>query len=489
MASMHRADARRGARADRRHDLQAPYGPKPTQKKSQKSSRGGLWNFIKSWSFFTPDEDVDMTSDADSDDGPPAPGAWSAYPTHYNTSSSSENSTSGNEEGSATSVPSNHSSPITTSSRTLQLQKPSEDLTDKSVVAINTTDRLQELSSNVVGNESSDPIKKAPKNDYETTQQQVARFLLSKKGAFLTPQEFELTMSKLRSAVVENATPGDVSILTAGPPNGESAGQPTTTGPEKSGESSQLTQPGAESSQQKREPDSDNQSNSSATLNNLPPFRSTDTGTPPPESSESPSADTSHLISDEEREEAEYRARLEQRSNELRQLLNIDYTELYEPGAWEELVRYKGVKYPSLTTPEQEEVVPGKDEAMDTAEAAENGKEAEEMKKVAKDPNEGYTPEELMINPYERISAFKGRKRKPMSHYLRTGRQTSTSHQGQPSNSTVPADKHQDTQKGAATESPMVCAPSLHPVSLLIYPIDSTNNWWTSCPLRFGCLT
>jgi hypothetical protein len=64
-----------------------------------------------------------MSSDADSDDGPPAPGAWSAYNSHYTTSSSSENSTSGNEEGSATSVPSNSSSPVTSSSRHLQPHK------------------------------------------------------------------------------------------------------------------------------------------------------------------------------------------------------------------------------------------------------------------------------------------------------------------------------------------------------------------------------
>jgi hypothetical protein len=90
--------------------------------------------------------------------------------------------------------------------------------------------------------------------------------------------------------------------------------------------------------------DSDRYSGSVITSNGLPPFRSTDTGTPPPETSNPSSVDVSQIISDEEREEAEYRAQLEQRSNELRQLLNIDYNQLYEPGAWEELVRYKGVK-------------------------------------------------------------------------------------------------------------------------------------------------
>ena len=45
-----------------------------------------------------------------------------------------------------------------------------------------------------------------------------------------------------------------------------------------------------------------------------------------------------------EEEKAELRKKIEERNYEIRKFLDIDYNELYEPGAWDELLRYNRVK-------------------------------------------------------------------------------------------------------------------------------------------------
>ncbi|CAG8539678.1 11156_t:CDS:2, partial [Acaulospora colombiana] len=478
MASMHRADARRGARADRRHDLQAPYGPKPTQKKVRH--------------FGSHDEDVDMTSDADSDDGPPAPGAWSAYPAYYTTSSSSENSTSGNEEGSATSAPSNSSSPVTSSNRNLHPQRSNTQQAFENVTSVSNAPGASQPKDSVavtVHASTSSQASENTQNVHESVQQQVANFLLSKGNAPLTLKEFEQIRNTLRSMVHKDGN--TTQHLNSKPLE----------------ESSQTTGKTDDPSKQRANvSEADDQSSPAVTSNGLPPFRLGESdGTPPPETSDPPSADTSQLLSDEEREEAEYRARLEQRSNELRQLLNID--EIYEPGAWEELIRYKGVKcmskgsdafflthlplVPGSFSTQKEQVDHSDQEVIDDSQTNTTEAEEEGVKKV-KDPNEqGYTPEEIMVNPYERISAFKGRKRRPMSYYLKNGKQPNTSRQGQ-SKSTVPTEHHQDTQRGAATEGPMA-APTIggqvaHSALGALHSLTTLNHnvpkSWVSAPTR-----
>lgn len=78
------------------------------------------------------------------------------------------------------------------------------------------------------------------------------------------------------------------------------------------------------------------------TNNGLPPFRAADLATSSPNGSVPPLSDPD--MDNADKDTQRFLSQMDQNTYEIRQMLNINYDELYEPGAWEELARYKGIK-------------------------------------------------------------------------------------------------------------------------------------------------
>lgn len=374
---MDRADARREARADRRQLAQNPYGSRPPRKKINRVKPSGLWGLIKSWSFFGQGEEQngDDLEDYESDET-----AQAGTHSHPENSSFSDNSTSGTETGS---VVSSQNAPSTVAHQ------------------VRPSFRRHRMPGEFIRASSRTPTP-GPRT---TTH-------MNALAQAIAQEQQEAAQSKFESrASPDISIPGSFEAQSSSQKDEGKAlvrlGQPESEA--KPDQPANLAAPVDESGLS-GSTDLDELVPPPVPTHGLPPFRSQ--FAPPagsPIFDPIPLAPNKGPLTDEEK--AEFRKRMDERNYEIRKFLDIDYNELYEPGAWDELLRYNRVKV-TPPPPEEGDLVDFDD---DLPKETVSIKPGEKKFDPSRDPNEGYTPEELMVNPYQRISAFRGRSR----HILR----------------------------------------------------------------------
>ncbi|KIM21986.1 hypothetical protein M408DRAFT_29078, partial [Serendipita vermifera MAFF 305830] len=447
---MDRADARRGARAERLNAAQSPYGTKQTRKKQPKVEKGGLWNFIKSWSFFSPDPDSNMAGDSDSDDDMPDEEPAKYYKkTPMKFLPPSNIKTSDDESGSSQAASASSVSSYDDDQRTFRVpgalretpayQPAPVTLRPARVAQIQNTTKKPVKSKQLIPQEkprtTTPPAPQAIQTPDDRgvvglVQRQVANFLLSKENPALTSKEYEQIRKVLKLTVDKDAVPSDPSLLQTDPvlqqafdqavraeaegvvdqqPEAPYMGTVITRVPQDEDdlleEDINGSKHSSDSNQKVSDSGSDHYSSPSIATNGLPPFHPEDeeedpsTAEPDPKQSELEEAERIRYIVDEKTEE-------------LRRYLHLDQDEAEEAQAWEELERWKGLKSPTLSaaTSVSDTTSTSGTQKPEEATAATAAEEPTEEPEEPIDYNKGYSPAELMINPYERISAFRNRK-------------------------------------------------------------------------------
>ncbi|KAG8834552.1 hypothetical protein FRC17_008386 [Serendipita sp. 399] len=449
---MNRAETRNEARADRRYGSQLPYGPKPPLKKPRTGPIGRAVGLVKKWSFFDFDTDINKSRDGETD------AASSVSGREKDVAISEKSVSEASAKPSFTSrlrgaVNVGSSRGFTRHRMPGEFYKPKSRPSTPASASI----PLPELPVDLVPEIS--PVNQEDRDEYTryrvpgafrgyTPQAEIRlgldsaiefRGLLGSKvdpGFILPGTEAQGTLDAFHEAINQQNEPdrteldretakgssvnnnarltqggadqgsdadiaedeSAVSALLSTQDNNPSA-QEIIAGPEGDilpAENNDMTyhSNGSESNN-RTDSGSDHQPSPTAPTYGLPAFYP-DAAPPivPPVYIEK------REMTAEEMEEL--KAEFMSRDAEMRRLLGINYFECHEPEAWNELLRYKNPKNvnPSLADSSEEE-------EFDNLRLGKR-----------RDPNEGFSIEEIMRNPYARISAFGDRPRSNIKDIL-----------------------------------------------------------------------
>ncbi|KAG8838907.1 hypothetical protein FRC18_002135 [Serendipita sp. 400] len=443
---MNRVEARHDARTDRRYGTQLPYGSKPLTKKPKAGAIGKAMGLVKKWSFFDFDSDVPKSREVDTDAessksevnnrkvaATSAEQPRTELSTKFSFSSrlrtavqvaSSRGFTRHRMPGEFYKPKSRPSTPATTSTSLPELsedptpeisKEPREDKSEYTRYRVpGAFPGYSPQTELRLGSNAANDFKGLLGSNNDLTHFVQESEALQASGALIDlpnttsnpnePESDENAQEGAKDMLIVNDAGADpdvveeesaVSAIVSIQEDNAPAKETGTRGSDAEGLRLDTNDATSESNN-RTDSGSDHLPSPTAPTFGLPPFH--------PDASQSLVPPPVH-VEDREmtaEEVEQVKAELMTRNAQMRNLLEINYFDCHEPEAWNDLLRYKNPKSvaPSFTDSSEEEEFDG----------LRLGKR--------RDPNEGFSIEEIMRNPYSRISAFGDRPRSDLKAVL-----------------------------------------------------------------------